>query len=50
MPFRSLKQRKYLWATHPDIARRWTGEYGSKIVKKVRKSGKRRTKHRTTSR
>lgn len=32
MPFRSEAQRRFLWAKHPDIARRWTDEYGSKIV------------------
>lgn len=32
MPFRSEKQRRFLWANHPDIARRWTNEYGSEPV------------------
>lgn len=32
MPFRSERQRKYLWMKHPDLARVWTDEYGSKIV------------------
>jgi len=31
MPFKSEKQRKYLWAKHPEIARRWTKKYGSKV-------------------
>ena len=31
MPFRSKKQRKYLYARHPKIAKRWTEKYGSKI-------------------
>jgi len=43
MPFRSEKQRRFLWAKHPDIARRWTRKYGSKIVPK-RKKRKRRAK------
>jgi hypothetical protein len=30
MPFRSEKQRRYMWARHPEIAERWTKEYGSK--------------------
>jgi len=34
MPFRSEKQRKYLWANEPEIAKNWTEEYGSKVVKK----------------
>jgi hypothetical protein len=29
MPFKSEKQRRFLWAKHPDIAKRWTAEYGS---------------------
>jgi len=31
MPFKSEKQRKYLWANEPAIARDWTDEYGSGI-------------------
>jgi hypothetical protein len=38
MPFKSERQRKYLWAKHPKIAKRWTAKYGSKI-KKAKKSG-----------
>ena len=34
MPFRSEKQRRYLWKNHPKIARDWTDTYGSKPVKK----------------
>ena len=37
MPFRSEKQRRYLWAKHPEIAKRWTKEYGSKIAPKKKK-------------
>jgi len=37
MPFRSEKQRKYLWKFHPDIAKRWTKEHGSKPVGKKKK-------------
>ena len=33
MPFKSEKQRKYLWANEPEIARDWTETYGSKIKK-----------------
>lgn len=29
MPFRSEAQRRYMWAKHPEIAERWTEEYGS---------------------
>ena len=34
MPFRSEKQRRYLWAKEPAIAKKWTKEHGSKVVKK----------------
>lgn len=33
MPFKSESQRKFLWARKPEIARKWTRKYGSKIVK-----------------
>lgn len=33
MPFKSAKQRRYLWAKHPKLARKWTKKYGSKIKK-----------------
>jgi len=26
MPFQSEKQKKFMWAQHPKIARRWTNE------------------------
>lgn len=29
MPFLSSKQERFMWANHPDIARRWASEYGS---------------------
>lgn len=35
MPFRSEKQRRFLWWKYPEIARRWTKKYGSKIVSKA---------------
>jgi len=31
MPFKSVKQRKYLFANKPKIARRWAKKYGAKI-------------------
>jgi hypothetical protein len=37
MPFKSEKQRRYMWLKHPSIAKRWTEEYGSKVVKRKRK-------------
>lgn len=32
MPYRSEKQRKFMHARHPEIAKRWDREYGGKIV------------------
>lgn len=32
MPFKSENQRRYLWAKHPEIARRWSKKYGSKMA------------------
>ena len=37
MPFRSEKQRKYLFAKKPEIAKKWSKKYGSKIIKKRKK-------------
>ena len=34
MPFKSEKQRKYMCAKEPAIAKRWTEKYGSKPKKK----------------
>jgi hypothetical protein len=34
MPFRSEKQRKFLWIHHPEIAKRWVAEHGSRIQPK----------------
>ena len=31
MPFQSEKQRRYLWANEPEIARDWTETYGSRV-------------------
>lgn len=31
MPFRSVKQRKWMWANMPKLARKWTSKYGSKV-------------------
>lgn len=35
MPFKSEKQRRYLWAKHPEIARKWEKEYGSKVKESI---------------
>jgi len=34
MPFRSVKQRRFMYKFHPKIAKRWTKKYGSKIRRK----------------
>lgn len=34
MPFVSPKQRKFMWARHPEIAERWTREAGSKSIER----------------
>lgn len=34
MPFASEKQRRYLWAKEPEVAKRWAEKYGSKPKKK----------------
>lgn len=40
MPYKSAKQRKYMHAMHPDIAKRWDKKYGGKIVKGKKKKKK----------
>ncbi len=40
MPYKSEKQRKFMHAKHPDIAKRWDKKYGGKIVKKKKKKRK----------
>lgn len=44
MPFKSEDQRRYLWAKHPDITRRWSKKYGSNIQKVARKRLRERQK------
>lgn len=34
MPFRSAKQRKWMWANKPAMARKWSKKYGSKVKRK----------------
>lgn len=29
MPFQSEKQRRWMWANNPALARKWSHEYGS---------------------
>lgn len=44
MPYASNKQRKFMHAKHPEIAKRWDKETGGKVVKtkpKPKPKGKR---------
>lgn len=40
MPFKSKKQARFMFAKHPNIAKKWTREAGGK-VKISKKGGKR---------
>lgn len=35
MPFKSEKQRRYLWLKEPGVAKKWTKKYGSKVRQKA---------------
>lgn len=37
MPFRSEKQRRWMWKNKPAMAKKWTKKYGSKPRPKKRK-------------
>jgi len=37
IPFKSVKQRKFMYKNKPEIAKRWTKKYGSKIRGKKKK-------------
>ena len=45
MPFKSKKQEKFLWAKEPEIAKKWTKNYGSakNTGGKVKKNKARKT-------
>ena len=34
MPFKSEKQRRYLWQNEPELAKKWAHKYGSKSIRK----------------
>ncbi len=43
MPFASERQRRWMWANIPHVARRWAKKYGSKVGgKKGGRQGKKR--------
>lgn len=48
MPFKSDKQRRFMYAKHPEIAKRWTAEEEKQVGAKaaLSKAMKRRAKHR----
>lgn len=37
MPFESDAQRRYLWANNPELARKWSNEYGTTARQKKKK-------------
>lgn len=37
MPYKSAKQRRYMHAKHPAIAKKWDRKYGGKVKKKAKK-------------
>ena len=40
MPFKSEKQKKFMFANKPDIAKKWTEKYGSKPEDEKKKKNK----------
>jgi hypothetical protein len=46
MPFDSEKQRRYLWARHPEIAKRWADEEIAQNRKKLKAREEKRRKGR----
>lgn len=42
MPFQSESQRRYMWAKHPAIAKRWAAEYPNQKDLPYRKLKKKR--------
>ncbi len=37
MPFKSAKQKKWMWANKPELAKKWTKKYGKKIKRGKKK-------------
>ncbi len=42
MPFRSEKQRKWMWKNKPEIAKEWADKYGSKPKPKRKPKGRKK--------
>lgn len=43
MPFKSEKQRRYLWRNEPEIAKKWAHKYGA-MARRVKKTGNNKSK------
>jgi hypothetical protein len=41
MPFKSERQRRFLWMKHPDLARKWAHETGSSPTPRKKRTRKR---------
>lgn len=37
MPFKSEKQKRFMYVNHPEIAKRWSKTYGSKVQRAAKK-------------
>jgi hypothetical protein len=46
MPFKSEKQKRYLFANEPEIAQKWASKYGSKPKPKAKSTGAKKRKKR----
>lgn len=42
MPFKSEKQRQFMFAKHPEIAKKWTKKYGSKPIDGFKRATKKK--------
>lgn len=40
MPFKSEKQRRWMWVNKPGLAKKWTKKYGSKVREKKNTGGR----------
>lgn len=48
MPFQSAAQRRFMYSQHPEIAKRWSKKYGSKVIKRRIQNGKHGKRGRTS--
>jgi hypothetical protein len=49
MPFKSEAQRRFMWAKHPEIAKKWAHEYPSQGKLAMHIRGERRKKGKLAS-